>query len=255
MRVTILGCGGSGGVPLIGDYWGSCNPNNPKNRRLRVSILVEEEETAILVDTSPDLRQQALAVGLKKLDAVLFTHAHADHLNGIDDLRPVNRLIDRPLDVYGSPETMREIKERFGYVFEPVHPGYGFYKPVLEPHEVTRPFSVGRVPVTPFEQDHGFTKTTGYRIGNIAYSTDVVDLPESSFATLEDLDLWIVDCLRFDAHPTHAHLDKALDWIARVRPKRAVLTHMNQSLDYDVVAARCPKGAEPAFDGMMIETG
>ncbi len=255
MRVTILGCGGSGGVPLIGDYWGACNPRNPKNRRLRVSILVEEGETAILVDTSPDLRQQALAVRLTKLDAVLFTHAHADHLNGIDDLRPVNRLIDRPLDAYGSPETMREIRERFGYVFEPAHPGFGFYKPVLNPHEVTEPFSVGPVPVRPFEQDHGFTTTTGYRIGNIAYSTDVVDLPGASFAALGNLDLWIVDCLRFDPHPTHAHLDKALDWITYVKPKRAVLTHMNQSLDYDEVANRCPSGVEPAFDGMVIETG
>ena len=143
MRVTILGCGGSGGVPLIGDHWGACNPRNPKNRRLRVSILVEEGETAILVDTSPDLRQQALAAGLKKLDAVLFTHCHADHLNGIDDLRPINRLIERPLDVYGSPATIREIKERFGYVFEPPQPGFGFYKPVLEPHEVTERFAVG----------------------------------------------------------------------------------------------------------------
>lgn len=254
MKITILGCGGSGGVPLIGDYWGACDPKNPKNRRLRVSILVEEGETTILVDTSPDLRHQALTVGLKKLDAVLFTHAHADHMNGIDDLRPVNRLIGRPLDIYGSPATVREIRQRFDYVLQPVEPGFGFYKPVLEPHEVTGPFSVGGLRILPFDQDHGFAMTTGYRIGTMAYSTDVVNLPETSFAALENLDLWIVDCLRFEPHPTHAHLDKALAWIERVKPKRAVLTHMNHSVDYDALAARCPAGVEPAFDFMVIET-
>jgi phosphoribosyl 1,2-cyclic phosphate phosphodiesterase len=253
MKVTVLGCGGSGGVPLIGDYWGACNPNNPKNRRLRVSILVEEGDTTILVDTSPDLRQQALAVGLKRLDAVLFTHAHADHLNGIDDLRPVNRMIDRALDVYGTPETIAEIRERFGYVFAPIHPGVGFYKPVLTPHEFTGPFRIGDIPVVPFEQDHGFGKTTGFRIGNIAYSTDVVEMPDSAFAALSGLDLWIVDCLRFEPHVTHAHLEKTLAWIGRAKPKQAVLTHMNHDVDYDEVAARCPPGVEPAYDGMVIE--
>jgi len=252
MKVTILGCGGSGGVPLIGDHWGACNPNNPKNRRLRVSILVEEAGTAILVDTSPDLRQQALTVGLKSLDAVLFTHAHADHLNGIDDLRPINRLIGRPLDVYGSPETIAEIRDRFGYVMAPINPGFGFYKPCLVPHEVTEPFQIGSLAVTPFEQDHGFSKTTGYRIGGMAYSTDVLDLPESAFPALEGLKLWIVDCLRFKPHETHAHLDKTLAWIERVRPERAILTHMNHDVDYDELAARCPANVEPAFDGMTI---
>ena len=252
MKVTILGCGGSGGVPLIGDHWGACNPNNPKNRRLRVSILVEEAGTAILVDTSPDLRQQALTVGLKSLDAVLFTHAHADHLNGIDDLRPINRLIGRPLDVYGSPETIAEIRDRFGYVMAPINPGFGFYKPCLVPHEVTGPFQIGSLAVTPFEQDHGFSKTTGYRIGGMAYSTDVLDLPESAFPALEGLKLWIVDCLRFKPHETHAHLDKTLAWIERVRPERAILTHMNHDVDYDELAARCPANVEPAFDGMTI---
>lgn len=253
MKVTILGCGGSGGVPLIGDYWGECNPKNPKNRRLRVSILVEEGDTTILVDTSPDLRQQALNVGLKRCHGVLFTHAHADHLNGIDDLRPMNRLMNGLIDVYGTPQTIREIRDRFGYVFEPIRPGFGFYKPVLVAHEVTGPFLVRGVHVVPFEQDHGFTMTTGFRIGNIAYSTDVVELPEASFAALENLDLWIVDCLRFQPHETHAHFDKALSWIARVKPKRAVLTHMNHTADYDALAARCPPGVEPGYDGLVIE--
>lgn len=253
MKVTILGCGGSGGVPLATGYWGACDPENPRNRRHRVSILVEEGPALILVDTSPDLRQQALAVNLKRLDAVLFTHAHADHLNGIDDLRPFNRAMGRAIDIYGAPETMAEIEARFSYVVAPVTPGHGFYKPVLTPHEVTGPFTLSGIDIVPFEQDHGFTKTTGYRIGDIAYSTDCVDLPEASFEVLKDLKLWILDCLRFEPHPTHADFEKALSWIARVKPERAVLTHMNQSVDYDTIAAQCPSGVEPAYDFMEIE--
>lgn len=253
MRVTILGCGGSGGVPLIGDYWGACNPENPRNRRLRVSALVEDKGVFLLLDTSPDLRQQALAAGIKRLDAVLFTHTHADHVHGIDDLRPVNRLMKAPLDIYGSPETLRDIQARFGYVFGAPAAGHGFYKPYLVPHEVTGPFKVGHLDVVPFEQDHGFTKTTGYRIGDMAYSTDVVDLPEPAFAALEGLELWIVDCLRLEPHQTHAHLGKALEWIARARPRRAVLTHMNHSVDYDDLASRLPAGVEAGYDGMVIE--
>jgi phosphoribosyl 1,2-cyclic phosphate phosphodiesterase len=253
MKVTILGCGGSGGVPLVGDYWGACDPNNPKNRRLRVSILVEEAGAAILVDTSPDLRQQALTAGMKKLDAVLYTHGHADHLNGIDDLRPFNRLIDRAIDVYGSPATLREIAARFAYVFEPIKPGIGFYKPVLTPHEVTGPFEIGGVRIVPFDQDHGFSKTTGYRIGDMAYSPDVVNLSDAAFEALSGLELWIVDCLRFEPHETHAHFDKALSWIARAKPKRAVLIHMNHSVDFEELARRCPPGVEPAYDFMTLE--
>jgi phosphoribosyl 1,2-cyclic phosphate phosphodiesterase len=253
MKVTILGCGGSGGVPLVGDYWGACDPNNPKNRRLRVSILVEEAGASILVDTSPDLRQQALTAGMKKLDAVLYTHGHADHLNGIDDLRPFNRLVDRAIDVYGSPATLREIAARFAYVFEPIKPGFGFYKPVLTPHEVTGPFEIGGVPIVPFDQDHGFSTTTGYRIGGMAYSPDVVNLSEAAFDALSGLELWIVDCLRFEPHETHAHFDKALSWIGRVKPKRAVLIHMNHTVDFDELARRCPAGVEPAYDFMTLE--
>ena len=253
MKVTILGCGGSGGVPLATGYWGACDPENPRNRRHRVSILVEEGSTVILVDTSPDLRQQALAVNLKRLDAVLYTHAHADHMHGIDDLRPFNRAMGRAIDIYGSPETMAEVKSRFGYVVAPLAPAGGFYKPVLVPHDVTGPFTVGGIEILPFEQDHGFSKTTGYRIGDIAYSTDCVDLPEASFAALKDLRLWIVDCLRFEPHPTHAHFEKVLSWVARVKPERAVLTHMNQSVDYDTIAAQCPSGVEPGYDFMEIE--
>ena len=253
MKVTVLGCGGSGGVPLASGYWGACDPENPRNRRHRVSILVEEGPTTILVDTSPDFRQQALAVNLKKIDAVLYTHAHADHLNGIDDLRPFNRLMDRAIDIYGTVDTIEELKARFGYVVAPLAPGGGFYKPVLVPHVVSKPFSIGAIEIVPFEQDHGFSKTTGYRIGDMAYSTDCVDLPDKSFAALKDLRLWIVDCLRFEPHPTHASFDKVLGWVSRLKPERTVLTHMNQSVDYDTIAAQCPDGVEPGYDFMEIE--
>jgi phosphoribosyl 1,2-cyclic phosphate phosphodiesterase len=261
MRVTILGCGGSGGVPLIGGFWGACKPENPRNRRLRSSILVEEGDTRILVDSSPDLRQQMLALGGDgRLDAVLYTHAHADHLHGIDDLRVVNAIRKAPLDLYAAPETLEKIRTRFGYVLPPLaegkrmpNPQGFFYKPVLTAHAITGPFRVGAIDVLPFEQDHGFVKTLGFRFGRAAYSTDVVELGEGAFAALEGVSLWIVDALRLAPHDTHSHLEKTLGWIARVKPARAVLTHMNFEMDYDDVAARCPPGVEPGYDGLAIE--
>lgn len=255
MKVTILGCGGSNGVPLIGGNWGSCNPHNPKNRRLRASILIEDELTRLLVDTSPDLRQQLLATGNGWLDAVIYTHAHADHLHGIDDLRMVNVIRRTPLDAYADARTIVTIKERFDYVFTPLDPsseGY-FYKPCLTPHEITGPFRVGTIDVAPFEQDHGYSQTLGFRFGRFAYSTDVVGLDEAAFNALAGVKVWIVDALRFEAHTTHANLERALEWIARVKPECAILTHMSHKMDYDAVLARCPPGVEPAYDGMVLE--
>ncbi len=260
MKVTILGCGGSGGVPLIGGFWGACNPANPRNRRLRSSILVEERGTCILVDSTPDLRAQLLAAGSDgRLDAVIYTHAHADHLHGIDDLRVVNAIRQAPLEAYATPETMAKIRERFGYVLPPLddkrapNPAGFFYKPVLLPREIAGAFRIGPVEVVPFEQEHGFVKTLGLRFGPVAYSTDVVELGEAAFAALEGVRLWIVDALRLRPHDTHSHLDKTLGWIARVKPERAVLTHMNYEMDYDEVAARCPPGVEPGYDGLVVE--
>jgi phosphoribosyl 1,2-cyclic phosphate phosphodiesterase len=240
-------------VPLIGNDWGACNPDNPRNRRLRVSILVEKGQTRLLVDTSPDLRQQLLAADVARLEAVLFTHAHADHVNGIDDLRAVNRRIRAPLDIYGSAETIQDLRRRFDYVFEGVRPGHGYYKPVLVPHEATGPFTVGEIDVVPFEQDHGFSATTGFRFGPVGYSTDVVRLSETALALLEGMELWIVDCLRYEPHETHSNLETALGWIDRVKPRRTVLTHMNYTVDYDDLAARLPAGVVPAHDGMVLE--
>ncbi len=251
----MLGCGSSGGVPLLGPDWGHCDPINPKNRRRRVSVLVEEGDTAILLDTSPDLRAQLLDARVQRLDAVVWTHHHADHMNGIDDLRPLNRLMKAPIDVYGSASTLAHIRQSFGYVFEPVAPDAVFYKPYLVPHEITGPFRVGGLTVTPFQQDHGFSTTLGFRIGDFAYSTDVKSLDEQAFAALAGVELWIVDCLRDAPHPTHSHFAQTMDWIRRVKPRRAVFTHMNHEADYQTWAMRLPPGVEPGYDGLAIELG
>jgi phosphoribosyl 1,2-cyclic phosphate phosphodiesterase len=255
VKIRILGCGGSGGVPLIGDKWGNCDPGEPKNRRRRVSILVEEGATTLLIDTSPDLREQLLDAGTSRLDAVLFTHAHADHLHGIDDLRSVNRLMRAPIPVYANTDTLEKIGQRFGYVFAPLESGDSFYKPTLVPHVIDGAFEIAGIRIVPFEQDHGFSTTLGFRIGDMAYSTDVVDLDETAFAVLKGVELWIVDCLRYEPHPTHSHLAKTLSWVARVKPRRAVLTHMDIPLDYATLRRNLPAGVEPGYDGLMIELG
>lgn len=257
MKITILGCGSSMGVPFVGGAapggdWGDCDPAEPKNRRSRVSIVVEEGPTRLLVDTSPDLRQQLLTAGIGTLSAVLYTHAHADHLHGIDDLRGINLALKGPLDAYGDAATLATIQERFGYVFQPLKGDY-YYKPTLVPRVIDGPFEVGGIGIRPFVQDHGFSKSLGYRFGRVAYSTDVVNLDEQAFEILAGVDLWIVDAFRLEPHVTHTHLAKTLGWIERVKPKRAVLTHMSQWLDYNRVKAMVPAHVEPAYDGMVLE--
>lgn len=254
MRVTILGCGGSAGVPVIGNQWGACNPDNPKNRRLRPSVLVEQGGASILVDTSPDLREQLLTANVQRLDGVVWTHQHADHAHGIDELREICRLAQKPLDVYGMAAHLDELKRRFAYCFEPLPPGAPVYRPVLVDHAVTGSFSIAGVSIRPFVQDHGYTLTLGYRFGRFAYSTDVVRLDDAAFAALEGIDVWVVDCVREEPpHPVHSHLAQTLEWIARVKPARAFLTHMNNSLDYDDLRRKLPAGVEPAYDGLVIE--
>jgi phosphoribosyl 1,2-cyclic phosphate phosphodiesterase len=252
MRVTVLGCGPSTGVPVIGGNWGRCDPDDPRNRRRRVSVLVEIGGVVILVDTSPDLREQLLDAGVSWIDAVVMTHAHADHLHGIDDLRSVNRLMRSAIALYADAPSLAEIASRFGYVLKSVEPPGHFYKPTLVPHEIAGPFEIHGISVLPFVQDHGFSTTLGFRIGPFAYSTDVTELDDNAFAALEGVELWIVDCLRREPHPTHSHLAKTLSWIARVRPRRAVLTHMDQSLDYCELSAELPNGTEPGYDGLVI---
>lgn len=255
MKVTILGCGAAAGVPMVSGGWGKCDPANHKNRRRRSSILVEEGETRLLVDSSPDLRAQLLDANVNRLDAVLYTHGHADHIHGIDELREINRLTQAPLPVYGPAEALRALKERFGYVFEGIPPGQPVFRPWLTPHEI-RPgetLTIGGITVTPFVQDHGYSETIGYRCGDVAYSTDLVDLPAVSRGIIRGVKLWIVGALSDKPHPTHAHVDKVLEWIAALKPARAIITHMGNGLDYDVLARRLPVGVTPAFDGMVTD--
>ncbi len=256
MRVTMLGCGPSWGVPRVGGDWGACDPANPKNRRRRCSILVEDEGASLLVDTSPDLREQLLDAQVQRIDAVLFTHIHADHTHGIDDLRSVNRAIGKALPIYADPATLRELKQRFGYIFAAVDPAAqsAFYKPAVEPHEILGPFAAAGLSVVPFTQDHGFSQSLGFRLGRFGYSTDVLALDEAAFAALSGIEVWIVDAFREKPHPTHAHIERTLAWIARVKPRRAILTHMDQSLDYEALKRVLPEGVEPGYDGLIINS-
>jgi len=255
MKFTILGSGAAGGVPMVSIGWGRCDPTNPRNRRRRPSILVEEAGQTLLVDSSPDLREQLLDANIRHLDAVLYTHAHADHLHGIDDLREVNRAMGRSIPLFASAATMREIEERFGYVFQPLAANSKtIYKPLLDPHLVEGSFQVGPLTITPFDQDHGYGRTTGFLFGQkAAYSTDVLELPDPSLALLHNLDLWIVGCLTDKPHETHAHLDKVVAWAEMLHPKLTVVTHMSPRLDYESVKVRLPPGVIPAYDGMTIE--
>ncbi len=252
MRVTVLGCGTSGGVPRIGNQWGACEPANPRNRRRRASILVEKGDTVLIVDTSPDLREQLLEAEVSRLDGVLYTHDHADHVHGIDDLRVLAYARRAPLEVYAERATLQGLGRRFDYAFGLAD--NSLYPAIVSGREIDGPFTVGEIEVVPFEQDHGDRTSLGFRFGAIAYSTDVVRLSEAAFAALAGVEVWLVDALRYRPHPTHAHVDQALAWIERVAPERAVLTHMTAELDYATLGAELPSGVEPAYDGLRIET-
>lgn len=261
LEFTILGCGTSGGVPRVGNHWGACDPNNPKNRRTRCSLLIErkgrEGKTTVLVDTSPDLRQQLLDAGVGWLDGVLYTHEHADHAHGIDDLRQVCFNGRRRVDVYYDEATGKLLRSRFRYCFE--SPPGSEYPAILKGHEIRagEPVGIsgagGAIEALPFRQLHGRGETLGFRFGGLAYSPDVSDLPEESLKALEGLDVWILDTLRYTLHPSHLSVEQALAWIARVKPNRAVLTHMHVDLDYATLARSLPPGVEPAYDGMVLE--
>jgi phosphoribosyl 1,2-cyclic phosphate phosphodiesterase len=263
LEFTILGCGSSGGVPRADGDWGACDPAEPRNRRSRCSLLVRRKgeagplyETTVLVDTSPDLREQAMAAAVKRIDAVLFTHDHADQAHGIDDLRAFFLRQRALIPAWMDAATFASLNNRFGYIFQPS----GGYPALCEPHVIPahgEPWHVtgpnGQVPIVTFDLDHGGIRTVGYRFGKVAYSPDVHEIPEPSFEALADLDIWIVDALRFTPHPTHAHLEKTLGWIVRVKPRRAILTFMHIDLDYSALRRILPENVEPAYDGMRIE--
>lgn len=263
LRVTVLGCGASPGVPRIGNHWGACDPNEPKNRRTRCSILIErydsgsDRPTRILVDTGPDVRQQLLAAGVTFVDAVIYTHAHADHLHGIDDLRVFWQDTGKLVDVYADLATRRRLDQAFGYCFETA-PG-GLYPPILKHRPIAAGQALtiagagGALTLTPFRQIHGDIDSLGLRVGGFAYSCDVSDLPEATQATLAGLDAWLVDALRYRPHASHFSVSEAVSWVGRIKPRRAILTHLHSDLDYATLKRELPAGIEPAFDGMVID--
>lgn len=267
LRVTILGCGSSAGVPRIGGDWGACDPANPRNRRSRSSILVErraahasdwapETTTVALVDTAPELRLQLLDAGVGRLDGVLYTHDHADQTHGVDDLRILALRQDRRVPVFMSPETYATLGLRFRYCFEQA-PG-SLYPPILAAHPVVEAGETiaidgpgGPIEALALAQEHGPTRSLGFRFGPLAYSNDVSALPRASLDALHGLELWIVDALRWTPHPTHAHVAQALAWIEALRPKRALLTNLHVDLDYAALDAATPAHVAPAYDGLQ----
>jgi phosphoribosyl 1,2-cyclic phosphate phosphodiesterase len=261
--VTILGCGSSAGVPRPALGWGACDPNNPKNRRRRCSVLLERNSgagiTRVLIDTSPDLREQLIAANVDHLDAVFLTHEHADQTHGMDDLRSVVMHMRRRIPVYMNQSTSTDVLTRFGYCF--TQPLGSDYPPILEHRQIeagearTIEGKGGPLTLKPFLVDHGHIPALGYRIGNAAYSPDMSDIPRASLALLHGLDVWIIDALRYTPHPTHTNVDQALLWIEAMKPRRAVLTNMHTDLDYEELRGKLPEGVVPAYDGMRIEVG
>ncbi|CAI9400901.1 Phosphoribosyl 1,2-cyclic phosphate phosphodiesterase [Pleomorphomonas sp. T1.2MG-36] len=262
MRFTMLGCGASPGVPRIGNDWGACDPNEPRNRRLRSSLLVERfgeggGVTRVIVDTGPDFREQVLRAGVGEADAVLYTHSHADHIHGIDELRQFFHNSGHRVPVYADEATAARLKEAFGYCFEtPLGSGY---PPIVAEHRVDAgvAFSIegkgGTIDVVPYEQTHGDIVSIGYRFGSLAYSSDVSAIPEESWALIEGVEVFIVDALRYRPHVSHFSVDQAIEAGRRVGAKLIVLTHMHHDLDYRTLVADLPAGVVPAFDGMVIE--
>ncbi len=261
LRLTILGCGSSGGVPRVGQGWGDCDPANPKNRRRRCSVLLERfgpgGATTVLVDTSPDLREQLLDAGVKRLDGILLSHPHADHTHGIDDLRPLCLVMRRRLDLHMNESTSRIVRKAFSYVFQT--PDGSSYPPMANELRLAagRLCRIegpgGAIEAMPFDLEHGEVTALGFRFGALAYTPDVKRIPEASLPFLEGLDMWIIDALRYRPHPSHFSLDDALSWIERMRPRRAILTNLHTDLDYEILRARLPAHVTPAYDGMCVE--
>ena len=254
MRVTILGCGTSAGVPRPGGKdgkgeWGAANPADPRNRRRRCSILVQDKGRTVLVDTSPDVRSQLLDAAVERVDAVIWTHEHADQVHGIDDLRPY-MLRQGQIETWANQRTYDVLLRRFGYCFEQEG---DFYAPLYSVNVVEGPFTAGGLPVLPIDQDHGGFVSLGLRFGAFGYANDLVALPEASLEQFKGVEVLVVDAMRYRPHPTHAHLDLALEWVARIGPKRAFLTNLHVDMDYAELERRTPDHVQPCYDGLAIE--
>ena len=259
MKVTILGAGGSSGSPQVGGDdgagdWGELDPAEPRNRRTRPSIVIETGGRRLLVDTGPDLRNQLIDNKINRIDAILYTHAHADHIAGLDEIRILNRLLGTPMPTFATEAVWAELQMRFDYAFRP-WTGGGFYRPVLQPQTIAAGQTVDilGLSVALIDQNHGFIPSLGLRIGGFAYCTDVVKLDETALNALENLDIFVVDCFtRGGPHPTHAHLALVLEWVERLKPRRTILTHMGPTMDYRWLLKNLPAGVEPAHDGMVL---
>lgn len=253
MKVRILGCGTSSGVPRIGNDWGSCDPAEPRNARRRVSILVNAGETTILVDTSPDLRAQLLDARVGRIDAVIWTHDHADHVHGLDDLRQLFHNRGAPIAGYARPATAAILRQRFGYVFD----GADGYPATATLSELPDELCIGEITVRVVDQPHGSITSAGLRFEArervCAYATDFNDMTPAMCELYQGLDLWVVDALRRRPHPTHPHLAQTLAWAAELQPQRVLLTHMDNSMDYSTLLAELPKGVEPAYDNQVVD--
>ncbi|MEB8386865.1 MBL fold metallo-hydrolase [Rhodobacteraceae bacterium KMM 6894] len=257
-RFIILGCGSSGGVPRLGNHWGACDPDEPRNTRTRCSILIEQEDeggiTRVLIDTSPDMRAQLLRADVGTLDAVVYTHSHADHVHGIDDLRMVVFNMKNRLPVWADGHTQNELYSRFGYAF--TQPETSPYPPILDMNTINGDVTIdgagGAITLTPFEVGHGSIDALGFRIGDVAYLPDVAKIPEESWRVLEGLECWILDALRRTPHPTHAHLALALEWMERAKPRTGIITNMHIDMDYRTLEVELPDHIRPAYDGLTL---
>ncbi len=262
-RFTILGCSSSPGVPRITGDWGNCDPRNPKNRRTRASFLIEQIApdggiTTVVIDTGPDFREQMIRAGVGTIDAVLYTHAHADHIHGIDDLRGFFHNSHQRIPIHADRVTMDRIREGFRYCLE-TPPGSN-YPPIVQPiiiESLDRSFAIdgpgGPIRFFPYLQQHGDIHSLGFRTGSVAYCSDVSDFPPETVARLQDLDVLVIDALQYQYHPSHLSLEQSLAWIERLKPRHAILTHMHTPLDYDTVMAETPDNVEPAYDQMRFE--
>ena len=258
LKITLLGCGSSGGVPRLGEKWGACDPLNPKNRRQRCSALIEKKTTKgttrVLIDTSPDMRNQLLSVGIGELDAILYTHAHADHVHGLDDLRMIVINMRKRLPVWADAATKADLISRFGYAFET--PKGSNYPPILEINDIDGPFKIegagGPLSFIPLEVNHGNIDALGFRVADIAYLPDVFEIPEYTWEKLMNLKLWVVDALRYEPHPSHSHLERTLKWIERAKPERSIITNMHVDLDFETLYHELPINVEPAFDMLSV---